>query len=221
MELKAKLRTFKERPEGERPGLWYSTGLQAIDGALGGGVAAGEITEFSGQGSCGRTALAMSLAALVTRQSLGANEAHAEKRVAWIDTEGRLDVVSMKAAGVEERNFLWMRGSGKDALKQSFKAVDLLLDTRGFALIVLDLVCSSWRKGAGRSSWWVRIARKLKGKNIALLVLAREATVFQPACRLVYKARRLFTDSICFRVMRRGAGDVQWICPAHLNRPFR
>lgn len=218
--LKNRLRAFQVNAEA-RPSYFYSTGLQSLDVVLGGGLAAGEITEFAGKGSGGRTALAMSLAAQVTRNSGESSSEQSGCRVAWVDTEDSLDVSSLRDSGTEVNNFLWMRGGGKGALKQSFKAVDVLLDSKGFSLIVLDFVESCWRKDIQRSAWWVRIARKLKGKHTALLVLAQEPTAFQPACRVVCEPRRIFSEPVSFRVLRRGSGDVEWMYPVHLTRPLR
>lgn len=218
--LKSRLRASQVN-EHARPSHFYSTGLQSLDAVLGGGLAAGEITEFTGKGSGGRTALALSLAAQVTRHSDEPSSTQSGCPVAWIDTEDRLDASSLRDAGAQVKNFLWMRGGGKGALKQSFKAVDVLLDSRGFPLIVLDLVESCWRKDIQRSAWWVRIARKLKGKDTALLVLAEQPTAFQPACRVACEPRRIFSEPVSFRVLRRGSGDVKWMYPVHLARPLR
>lgn len=218
--LKTRLKAFQPQAQ-VTAGAWYSTGLHSLDVALGGGLAGGEITEFSGKGTCGRTALAVSLAAQVTRHKPEATDICKGHRVAWIDTEDRLDVSSLNDAGADMNHFLWMRGGGKGALKQSFKAVDITLESKAFPLIVLDLAESSWRKDVHRSAWWVRIARKLKGKNTALLVLANDPTAFQPACRVVCNPRKVFSEPVSFQVLRRGCGGVKWMHPVRLTRPFR
>ena len=218
--LKTRLKAFQGHGP-DAPAFFYSTGLQSLDAALGGGLAAGEVTEFAGKGSGGRTALAISLAAQVTRYVPEGNDERRGCRVAWIDTEDRLDVSSLCDAGAEVSNFLWMRGGGKSALTQSFKAVDIILSSKAFSLVVLDLAESGWRKDIQRSAWWVRISRKLKGKSTALLVLASEPTAFQPACRVVCDARKVFSEPVSFRVLRRGCGDVKWMHPVHLAHPLR
>lgn len=118
----------------------FSTGLADVDAMLGGGVPRSSITEVSGAASTGKTSLALSLLASVTR--LG-------NACAWVDVNDALSPESAAAAGVDLRRLLWLRMSAErkskvtdkpwSRLEQALRATDLLLQTGGFAAIVLDL----------------------------------------------------------------------------------
>lgn len=100
------------------------TGVAALDALLGGGFPEGRITELAGPGS---TALAAVAAAALTRGG---------RLAAWIDRPDALDPHTATAAGVDLSRMLWCRpASRRDALR----AADVLLASRAFALVVLDL----------------------------------------------------------------------------------
>jgi hypothetical protein len=122
-----------------------STGIDAADDLLDGGLPVGAITEIIGPASSGRTTLALSFVARRT----------AEARIcAWIDAQDALDPESAAANGVNLRQLLWIRcrDAGTDKagksrpqvrpwtrLDQALRATDLLLQAGGFAAIVIDL----------------------------------------------------------------------------------
>ncbi len=115
-----------------------STGIREADRILDGGLPVGAISEITGPACSGRTSLAL---ALVAQRS-------AEERVsAWVDTSDTFDPESAAANGVDLRQLLWVRCSDEPArssriyqkLDQALRATDLLLQTAGFAAIVLDL----------------------------------------------------------------------------------
>lgn len=118
----------------------FSTGMAEVDAMLGGGIPRGSITEVSGPVSTGKTSLALSMLANVTQ--LG-------NARAWVDVNDALSPESAAAAGVELRRLLWLRMSAENkhklndkpwpGLEQALKATDLLLQTGGFAAIVLDM----------------------------------------------------------------------------------
>lgn len=81
-----------------REGL--ATGVAAVDAVLEGGVPVGAVTEMVGAECSGRTALALSFVAGVTR---------AERVCAWVDVSDALSPESAAAAGVELRRMLWVR----------------------------------------------------------------------------------------------------------------
>ena len=118
----------------------FTTGMAEVDVMLGGGVPRSSITEVSGAASTGKTSFALSLVAKVTR--LG-------NACAWVDVSDALSPESAAAAGVELPRLLWLRMSAERKLKvtdkpwsrleQALRATDLLLQTGGFAAIVLDL----------------------------------------------------------------------------------
>ena len=74
-----------------------------VDACLRGGLPRGQLSEFSGPGSCGRMTLLLQLMSAATQRG---------EIVALIDTCDRLDVASAAAAGVDLDRWLWIRGSG-------------------------------------------------------------------------------------------------------------
>jgi hypothetical protein len=118
----------------------FSTGIADVDAMLSGGIPRGSITEVSGGASTGKTSFALSTLATITQ--LG-------NACAWVDVNDALSPESAAAAGVELRRMLWLRMSSErrvkltdkpwSRLEQALRATDLLLQTGGFAAIVLDM----------------------------------------------------------------------------------
>ncbi len=84
-----------------------------VDACLRGGLPRGQLSEFSGPGSCGRMTLLLQLMSAATQRG---------EIVALIDTCDRLDVASAAAAGVDLDRLLWIRGSGsgiRDGIRDS------------------------------------------------------------------------------------------------------
>ena len=118
----------------------FATGIAEVDTMLGGGVPRSSITEVSGAASTGKTSFALSLLANVTR--LG-------NACAWVDVNDALSPESAAAANVELQRLLWLRMSGQRMrhssediearVDQALRSTDLLLQTGGFAAIVLDI----------------------------------------------------------------------------------
>jgi recombination protein RecA len=76
------------------------TGVPSVDTLLEGGLPVGAITEMVGPESSGRTSLALSFVAGLTRQGhVGA----------WIDVSNMLDPESAAAAGIDLARLLWVR----------------------------------------------------------------------------------------------------------------
>jgi hypothetical protein len=76
------------------------TGIEAVDAVLQGGLPVGALTEMTGPECSGRTALALSFVAQVTR---------AEKVCAWVDVSDALSPESAAACGVDLARLLWVR----------------------------------------------------------------------------------------------------------------
>jgi hypothetical protein len=76
------------------------SGVPALDALLQGGLPLGAITEMTGPESSGRTSVALSYLAGLTR---------AGRVCAWIDTSDSLHAESAAAAGVELSRLLWVR----------------------------------------------------------------------------------------------------------------
>jgi recombination protein RecA len=77
-----------------------ATGIQTVDNLLEGGLPLGTITEIVGPECSGRTSLALSFLAQMTR---------AEKVCAWIDVSDALDPESAASVGVDLSRLLWVR----------------------------------------------------------------------------------------------------------------
>lgn len=76
------------------------TGIATIDSLLDGGLPVGAVTEMIGSECSGRTALALSFVAQVTK---------AERVCAWIDVSNALSPESAAASGIDLKRLLWVR----------------------------------------------------------------------------------------------------------------
>jgi recombination protein RecA len=76
------------------------TGVEAIDELLGGGLPVGALTEMIGVECSGRTSLALSFVAQVTRT---------DKVCAWVDVSNALSPESAAACGVDLARLLWVQ----------------------------------------------------------------------------------------------------------------
>lgn len=76
------------------------TGISALDARLGGGLPVGAITELAGPECSGRTSLALSFVAELTR---------AGRVCAWVDVSDSLDPESAAATGIDLDRLLWVR----------------------------------------------------------------------------------------------------------------
>ena len=154
-----------------------STGIDAADEFLDGGLPVGAITEIIGPASSGRTTFALSFVAQRT----------AEARIcAWIDAQDALDPESAAANGVNLRQLLWVRcrdaadKAGRSRpwtrLDQALRATDLLLQAGGFAALVLDLADIA-TEHANRIplATWFRYRQAADRTRCSLLVLGKAA----------------------------------------------
>ena len=76
------------------------TGIAAIDAVLDGGLPVGAITEMIGTECSGRTSLALSFLAQLTRT---------DRVCAWIDVSNALSPESAAASGIDLKRLLWVR----------------------------------------------------------------------------------------------------------------
>jgi hypothetical protein len=148
-----------ERRE-KQPAEIVPTGIGEIDARLN-GFPRGAITEIHGAASSGRTSLLLSTLAVATRQ---------EETCALVDTSDTFDLSSAAKARVECNRLLWVRCSGN--LERAFKATDLLLQSGGFGLVVLNLADVP-AKATRRiiTSWWFRFRRALENRPTVLVVV--------------------------------------------------
>ena len=119
-----------------------TTGIAALDTLLGGGLPVGAVCEVFGPECSGRTSLALSFLAQVTRQG---------SACAWIDVADTLDPESAAACGIDLPRLLWVRcadsaapkprakGKPWSRLDQALRAADLVLQAGGFGAVVFDM----------------------------------------------------------------------------------
>lgn len=144
----------------KRPIEILPTGVEEIDALLS-GIPRGAITEIVGTASSGRTSLLLSVLAEATTQA---------ETCALIDTSDTFDPSSAANAKIDFDSLLWVRCS--DIVEHAFKATDLLLQSGGFGLVVLNLTDVA-AKHARRiiSSWWFRFRRAIESTPTALVVI--------------------------------------------------
>jgi hypothetical protein len=159
-----------------KPGGFVPTGLAAVDEVLGGGLAAGRLTEFvsAAPSSGGQLVLAGLLSATRT----------ARQRVALVDAA---DGFAPEAVPADElRHLVWVRGRGATA---ALAAGDLLVRDGNYAVIALDL-----RGLAGRvlrkqpATAWYRLQRAAESGAAAVLVLTPYPLVPAVPWRLVLRS---------------------------------
>jgi hypothetical protein len=172
-----------------------SSGVPAID-ALTGGLPRGCLTEICGPASSGRTTLLLAALAAATRRG---------EFCVVVDASDALDPQSAAAAGVELERLLWVRcgedspqghrnlkrkkvelnsknripsrstDPSKHRLEQVLRATDLLLESGGFGLIVLDL--GDLPPQAARRiplTTWFRFRRAVEHKPTILLAIEQQ-----------------------------------------------
>jgi len=146
--------------------------VAAIDRCLHGGLPRGQLSEIAGPSSSGRTTLLLQLAAAATARG---------EIVALIDTLDRLDVASAAAAGVDLARLLWIRGheisrpQGSGLLDRALKALNLVLQAGGFAVVAVALADepSSTLKQIPFTTW-MRVQRVIEGSDTACVLLTSE-----------------------------------------------
>ena len=146
-----------------------ATGLAGLDALLGGGFPRGQLSQWHGPASSGRTGVLHALVAEVTRRGALA---------ALVDPLDAFDPGSAVAAGADLARLLWLRGprgAGEDAppkaLADATAAAATLAGSGLFELVVLDVA------GAGRAlrslpaATWLRLHRLVEETPTALLIV--------------------------------------------------
>jgi recombination protein RecA len=202
----------------------WETGVEAVDGLLGGGLPVGAISELTGPGSSGRTSLALQFVARRTRE---------DRPCAWVDVDDAFDPESAAANGVRLGQLLWVRcknseratPASKDRspgtpagskgtreretrdrrnkpprlpwarLDQGLRATDLLLQAGGFAAIVLDLGDVAVEQ-AHRipAATWFRYRQAAERTQGSLIVIGRRAYA-QSAAGVVLECEAVRADA--------------------------
>jgi len=178
-----------------------TVGIQEIDELLDGGLPIGAITEITGPASSGRTCLALSFVAERTK---------AGQVCAWVDVGNALDPESAAASGVNLRRLLWVRcksiavqakGKPWSRMDQALRATDLLLQSGGFAAIVLDM--GDLATDHGRRiplATWYRFKQAAGQSRTSLLLLGR-ASYAQSSAAVVLECSPLKPDAANQMVM--------------------
>lgn len=105
-------------------GAVHPTGIEALDELLLGGLPQGALSEFVGPECSGKTSIALSFLARMTRE---------ERVCAWIDVSNAFDPASAAAAGVDLRRLLWLRcGVASAAVRPASYRFELQENGGGF-----------------------------------------------------------------------------------------
>ena len=178
-----------------------STGLAALDTALGGGWRRGELSELCGPVSSGRTSVLVSTLAAATSRG---------EVVGLIDSIDRFDPAMAAAAGVDVTRVLWVRGpsvsprasasglgrgeQSDDAIvRRALRAADLIVRAGGFGVVALDLAdlpVAIVRRVPASS--WMRLAHANEGRDTVCLLLSDAPMARSPrgwSVRLTARAR--------------------------------
>jgi hypothetical protein len=161
-----------------KPGSCLPTGVAALDGALGGGLAAGELTELisGGEGCGGQLLLACLLA--TTRA--------ARQRMALVDGADGFSPDCVPADAL--RHLVWVRARGQE---EALAAGDVLARDGNYAAIVIDL--RGLPEGGLRrtpDAVWLRLRRAAESRRAAVLVQTDFPLVPAVAWRLVLRMPR-------------------------------
>jgi hypothetical protein len=138
--------------------------LAALDMMLRGGLPRGQLSEIAGPSSSGRTTLLLRLLGVTTR---------ADEIAAFVDTCDRLDVASAQAAGIDFERLLWIRG--ESFVDRAIKALNLVLQAGGFAIVAIDLADVPPRELKSLPlTTWLRLQRVIEGSDTACVLIVRE-----------------------------------------------
>ena len=141
-----------------------TTGVPALDTALGGGVPRGQISELVGVVSSGRTAVLHRLLAQATGQG---------ELAAVVDVGDAFDPAAAAAQGVRLDQLLWVRGEAESAVTRGIKALNLVVSAGGFGLVVFD-ACGVPARALRQLPFttWLRLQRVLEGSDTACVLLS-------------------------------------------------
>jgi hypothetical protein len=153
-------------PHRKFPFETLTIGIAEID-ALSNGLPRGAITEITGATSSGRTSVLLSVLAQAT---------WGDEACALIDMGNRFDPASAAYAGIALDRLLWIRCANN--LERTFKATDLVLQSGGFGLVMLDMadVAAQYARRIV-SSWWYRFRHVIEHTPTALVVISQTSCV--------------------------------------------
>jgi len=167
LQLRSELRSRFDVPfeVRRRPDLeLIPTGIPAIDQLTVGGIPRGTMTEICGTESTGRTSLMFALLSQATQRG---------ECCAWIDTAGAFDPASAAEAGIDLDRILWVNCAGN--AQHALKSTDLLIQSGGFGLVVLDLAdtANDVARRIPLASWF-RLRHAAERTGAALVVIERQ-----------------------------------------------
>jgi len=148
-----------------------ATGIPQLDRVIG-GIGRGAITEVCGSASSGRSSVLLSLLAEFTGR---------QEVCALVDVSDTFDPHSAAVAGIDLQRILWVRCKSKgvasgETVDRSLKVADLLLQSGGFSLVVMDVVDIPRRIMQGiPPHCWFRFRQAIENTATALLVLGQES----------------------------------------------
>lgn len=156
------------------PSAFVATGAAALDDCLRGGLPRGQLSELAGPRSSGKTTMLLRMLAEATRRG---------EIVAVVDAHDRLDVQSAIDAGIDLSRLLWVRGEGSASqhgasqrgVDRAIKALNLILQAGGFAIVCLDLSDASAAELRRLPyNTWLRVQRTIEGSDTACVLVAAE-----------------------------------------------
>lgn len=192
--LNERLTTTLRLQEAPSP-VTVATGITALD-LLTSGLPRGALSEITGPSSSGRTGVMLAALAGATQ---------CQEACALVDASDSFDPHSAAEAGVELDRLLWVRccaeikgrqrisapqRNGLGRLEQVLKVTDLLLQSGGFGMVVLDMgniVMQSMRRVPLTS--WFRFRRTVENTATVLLLVEQEPCA-QTCASLVLRLER-------------------------------
>lgn len=159
------------------------TGIDALDGPLGGGWPCGSVSEIVGRRSSGRTAVLVATLAAATRRG---------DVVGLVDAFDRFEPRMAAAAGLDLARVLWVRGPALTvetarpdalgaAIRQAVRACDLIVRAGHFGVVALDLADAPSRAvKALPFTTWLRLAHANEGRD-SVCVIVGEAPMGRSA----------------------------------------
>lgn len=181
------------------------TGIAELD-ALTGGLPRGALSEIAGLVSSGRTGVMLSALAAATRR---------EETCALVDASDNFAPAAGEAAGVVLERLLWIRCSEREQqlrlegfhvarqrrkafrrLDQVLKVTDLLLQSGGFGMVIVDMgdIPAESARRVPLTSWF-RFRRAVEQTATVLLLIEQEACAKTCASLVVQLSRA----AICAR----------------------
>ena len=204
-----------------RPALqMVSSGVPAID-TLTGGLPRGCLTEVCGPASSGRTSILLAaLAAATQRQEV----------CALVDVSDALNPLSAAAAGVDFDRLLWVRcGKIIDSpqrhrdtekneklerpVEQALRVTDLLLQSVGFGLVMIDLGDTSLKMARRIPlATWFRFQRAVERTSTVLFVIS-QVPCAQTCASLLLKVSGKKLSAVSYQLSAKDSSEKTY--PTH------